>query len=131
MVGGNAGIYFRSHREPGSVDAHGYQFDVGDGLWGMLYDERGTRIIGMRQKSMPPGFSPDGWVDCRIRCVGPRIQFWLDGHKTLDYVEEDTRIPRKGNVGLQFHSWSAHPFTVSFKDIQIKELKRREKKITK
>ena len=123
MQGGNSGIYFRSHREQGTVDAHGYQFDVGGGLWGMLYDERGTRIVGMSQHSMPPGFDPSDWVDCRIRCVGPRIQYWLDGHKTLDYVEEDTQIPRKGSIGLQFHSWSAHSFKVSFKDIQIKELK--------
>ncbi len=89
----------------------------------MLYDERGTRIVGMAQCSMPPGFDPDGWVDCRIRCLGPRIQYWLNGHKTLDYIEDDTAIPRKGNVGLQFHSWSAHPFKVRFKDIQIKEIK--------
>ncbi len=122
MQGGNSGIYFRAHREPGSVDAHGYQFDVGGGLWGMLYDERGTRIIGMAQQSMPPGWDPSGWVDCRIRCVGPRIQYWVNGHQTLDYVEEDTRIPRTGSVGLQFHSWSAHAFRVSFKDIAIKEL---------
>jgi len=123
MAGGNSGIYFRSHREPGSVDAHGYQFDVGGGLWGMLYDERGTRIVGMSQHTMPPRFDRSGWVDCRIRCVGPRIQFWLNGHKTLDYVEEDTQIPRRGSIGLQFHSWSAHPFEVSFKDIRIKALK--------
>ncbi len=126
MQGGNSGIYFRSHREPGTVDAHGYQCDVGDGgggLWGMLYDERGTRIVGVAQCSMPPGFDPSDWVDCRIRCVGPRIQYWLNGHKTLDYIEEDTAIPRKGSVGFQFHSWSAHPFKVWFKDIQIKELK--------
>jgi len=96
---------------------------VGGGLWGMLYDERGTRIFGMAQRSMPPGFDPSDWADCQIRCVGPRIQFWLNGHKTLDYVEQDTQIPREGNVGLQFHSWSAHPFKVWFKDIQIKELK--------
>ena len=125
MQGGNSGIYFRSHREPGTVDAHGYQFDVGDGLWGMLYDERGTRIVGISQHSMPPDFDSKGWVECRIRCVGSRIQYWLNGHKTLDYVEEDSQIPRAGNVGLQFHSWSAHPFKVWFKDIRIKKLKSR------
>ncbi|KKL14249.1 hypothetical protein LCGC14_2517620, partial [marine sediment metagenome] len=124
MQGGNSGIYIRSHREPGSVDAHGYQLDVGGGVWGMLYDERGTRIIGMTQRSMPPGFEPTGWVECRIRCVGSRIQYWLDGHKTIDHVEEDTQIPQKGSIGLQFHSWSAHPFEVQFKDIRIKELAR-------
>jgi len=123
MRGGNSGIYFRSHREPGTVDAHGYQCDVGHSLWGTLYDERGTRIIGVSKFSMPPGFDPNDWVDCRIRCVGPRIQYWLNGHKTLDYIEEDSQIPQKGSVGLQFHSWSAHAFKVWFKDIQIKELK--------
>ena len=70
MIGGNSGVYFRSHREPGSVDVHGYQFDIGGGLWGMLYDERGTRIVGVAQRSMPSGFDPSGWVECRIRCVG-------------------------------------------------------------
>ena len=121
MQGGNSGIYFRSHREPGTVDAHGYQCDVGSGLWGMLYDERGTRIVGVSRYSMPPDFDRNDWVDVRIRCVGPRIQYWLNGHKTLDYIEKDTAIPRKGSVGLQFHSWSAHPFKVWYKEIQIKE----------
>ncbi|KKK97035.1 hypothetical protein LCGC14_2656780, partial [marine sediment metagenome] len=81
------------------------------------------KIIGVAQHSMPPDFDPNGWVDCRIRCVGPRIQYWLNGHKTIDYLEEDTQIPRKGSIGLQFHSWSAHAFEVQFKDIRIKELK--------
>ena len=122
MKGGNSGIYFRSHREPGTVDAHGYQCDVAGGLWGTLYDERGTRIVGVSRYNMPPGFDRNGWVDCRIRCVGPRIQYWLNGHKTLDYIEEDTQIPRKGNIGLQYHR-STHAFKVWFKDIEIKELK--------
>lgn len=123
MQGGNSGVYFRAHREPGTVDAHGYQCDVGSGLWGTLYDERGTRIVGVSRYSMPPDFDRNDWVDVRIRCIGPRIQYWLNGHKTLDYTEEDTTIPQKGSVGLQFHSWSAHAFKVWFKDIQIKELK--------
>jgi len=123
MKGGNSGIYFRSHREPGTGDAHGYQFDIGRGLWAMMYDERGTRILGVRQHSMPAGTKWNDWVDCRIRCVGALIQYWLNGHNTLNYVEQDCTIPRKGSIGLQFHSWSAHPFKVQFKDILIKELK--------
>ncbi len=121
--GGNSGIYFRSHREPGTLDAHGYQCEVGGRLWGRLHDERGMRIVQMSRHSMPPRFDPNDWVDCRIRCVGPRIQIWLNGHKTLDCVEQDTQIPRTGLVGLQFHSWLPHPFKVWFKDIEIKELK--------
>jgi hypothetical protein len=72
---------------------------------------------------MPAKTNWDDWVHCRIRCVGPRIQFWLNGHNTLNHVERDGAIPRKGSIGLQFHSWSAHPFVVQFKDIAIKVLK--------
>jgi len=66
MQGGNSGIYFRSHREPGTVDAHGYQCDVGGGLWGTLYDERGTRIVGVSRYSMPPDFDRNDWVNVRF-----------------------------------------------------------------
>jgi len=74
---------------------------------------------------MPAKTKWNDWVDCRIRCVGTRIQVWLNGHNTLNYIEQDRTIPRKGSVGLQFHSWSAHAFEVQFKDIRIKELKQR------
>ncbi len=66
------------------------------------------------------------WNDYRIRCVGPRIQLWLNGRRTVDYVEKDpkvlqTPLARTGLIGLQIHSGAANE--AWYKDIRLKELK--------
>ena len=66
------------------------------------------------------GFKVGEWNDYRIRCVGPRIQQWLNGFQTVDYTEEDKSIPATGLIGVQIHSGA--PSEVWYKDIEIEEL---------
>lgn len=125
--GNNAGIQFRSHRQPDHHEVIGYQCDMGTVfdikcIWGYLYDE------SRRNKFMAQGdpdkiakvFKANEWNEFVIRCEGPSIQIWLNGLRTVDYVEKDENISRRGIIGLQVHG--GLPAEASYKDIRIRTL---------
>ena len=126
-AGKNAGVQFRSQRIPGHFEVIGYQCDMGESqgksIWGALYDE------SRRRKFLAQGDADkvaqivrsDDFNDLRIRCEGPRIQIWVNGHQTVDYTEADEKIARDGVIALQIHG--GEPAEASYKDIRIKELK--------
>ncbi len=120
---GNGGIQLRSHRLPDSTAVAGYQADVADGYWGGIYDEgRRGRFLGQAPDParLAAIVKPDGWNDYRIRCEGPRIRLWLNGHLTADFTETDAAIPRTGVIALQAHA--GPPSEVWYKDLRIEEL---------
>jgi HEAT repeat protein len=119
---GNAGIQLRSVRIPNHHEMIGYQADVGRTWWGKLYDESRRRrvLAGLATEKTAKFLKVGEWNDYRIRCDGPRIQLWLNGHQTVDYTEKDKKIPRTGLIGLQIHSGAASE--VWYKDIEIVEL---------
>jgi hypothetical protein len=126
--GGNAGIQIRSERIPNHHEMRGYQADVGGNWWGKLYDESRRRkvLAGPDAKTQAKLVKFEEWNDYVIRCQGPRIQLWLNGKKTVDYVEKDpkvlkTELARRGLIGLQIHGGPANE--AWYKDIRIKELK--------
>lgn len=126
--GGNAGIQIRSERIPNHHEMRGYQADVGGAWWGKLYDESRRRkvLAGPDGKARAKLVRRGEWNDYVIRCDGPRIQLWLNGKKTVDYVEKDakvlkTELARRGLIGLQIHGGPANE--AWYKDIRIKELK--------
>ncbi len=123
--GNNAGIQFRSQRIPGSHEVRGYQCDVGVAwnrpVWGGLYDESRRRKMlaeGPRE-SLPKWIKADGWNEMRILARGENIQLFVNGHKTIEYVEEDSDIARTGIVGLQIHS--GPPTEAWYRKIRIQE----------
>ncbi len=123
LVGdGNGGIQIRSRRLAGSHEMVGYQADVAQGFWGCLYDESRRNKVLMRPDvgELEKVLRPDGWNDYRIRCQGRRIELWLNGYKTVDYVESDERIEQTGTIGLQIHGGA--PSEVWYKDIVLKRL---------
>jgi hypothetical protein len=122
----NAGIQFRTSRIPDHHEVIGYQADVGflgaHPIWGSLYDEsRRNRFL-----AEPPAekvlevLKPEGWNDYRIRCVGPHIQFWLNGTLVMEYEEEDDSVARSGVICVQIHSGA--PAEAWYRDMLIKEL---------
>ena len=126
--GGNAGIQIRSERIPNHHEMRGYQADVGGNWWGKLYDESRRRrvLAGPAGKLQAKLVKRADWNDYVIRCEGPRIQLWLNGKKTVDYVEKDpkvlkTPLARTGLIGLQIHGGPANE--AWYTDIRIKELK--------
>ncbi len=129
--GQNAGIQFRSARVPNEHEVSGYQCDVGAAfdrpVWGALYDEsrRRTMLAEAPKESLLKWLKQDDWNELRVLAVGQRIQLFLNGHPTVDYIERDGQIPSSGIIGLQIHS--GPPSEAWYRHIRIKELKTAEK----
>ena len=119
----NSGIQFRSVRVPDNFEMSGYQADAGKGYWGTLYDEtrRGSVVPKVIDSAaLQAVLRPDGWNEYRIRTEGPHIQFWLNGVRTVDYIETAPGIAQDGCIGLQIHGGGKA--LVQFKDLFIQEL---------
>ena len=118
----NGGVQFRSQRVPG-FEASGYQADMGDpAWWGCLYDEsRRNKVMAKSNiEEVNKHLKRNEWNDYRIRCEGTHIQLWINGYKTVDYVEEDSSIPNFGIIGLQIHGGGVAE--AWYKVIKIEEL---------
>ena len=60
------------------------------------------------------------WNELRILVKNNRVQLFLNGHPTVDYLEEQADIPAKGIIGLQIHS--GPPTEALYRKIRIREL---------
>ena len=119
----NGGVQLRSRRVPFHHEMVGYQADLGAGYDGGLYDEsRRNRFLAQpdaatKAKAMKP---TGEWNTYRIRAEGPRIQIWLNGVQTVDYVETDPTIPLAGQLAVQIHG---NAFSiVRYKDVVLEKL---------
>jgi hypothetical protein len=123
--GANAGIQFRTKRIPNHHEVSGYQADMGTGYWGALYDEsRRNKILkAPDQEKMKSVIKLDDWNDYVIRAEGRRIQLWVNGVQTVDYVEEDPQIETTGVIALQIHG--GPPSEAWYKDITLLDLSSR------
>jgi 3-keto-disaccharide hydrolase len=120
--GANAGIQFRTKRIPNHHEVSGYQADMGTGYWGALYDEsRRNKILkAPDQEKMKSVIKVDDWNDYVIRAEGRRIQLWVNGVQTVDYVEEDPSIETTGVIAVQIHG--GPPSEAWYKDITLLDL---------
>lgn len=124
--GQNAGVQFRSQRVPNHHEVSGYQCDMGTinerPIWGMLYDEsrRNKFLVETSGETAAKAARPHSWNDLVIRCVGPRIEIWVNGVQTVDYTETDPSIPTRGILGLQIHGGA--PTEAQYRKIRIKSL---------
>ena len=121
---GNSGVQYRSKRFfANSHEVSGYQADLGDNYWGVLYDEaRRNRVL---QRPIDPQklkkvLKRAGWNTYVIRAEGNHLTQFINGVKTIDYIEKDAGIARKGIIGLQVHS--GPPVEMQFRNIRIEEL---------
>jgi len=120
--GANAGVQIRTKRIPNHHEVIGYQADLADGYWGCLYDEsrRGILTKPLSDAELDRFLRRDQWNDYRIRCHNDRVELWINGHKTADYTEMDSTIPRSGVIALQIHG--GPPSEAWYKDIAIQGL---------
>jgi Domain of Unknown Function (DUF1080) len=118
----NGGIQIRSRRIPNNHEMIGYQADMGQQYWGSLYDEsrRNKTLAGPTADEVKKVLKLNDWNDYVIRCHGRHIQLWLNGLKTVDYMEPDEKLEQKGLIGLQIHGGPASE--AWYKDIVIEEL---------
>ena len=118
----NAGVQFRTKRIPKHHEVIGYQADIGKGYWGALYDEsrRNKVLAGPKAEDVEKLVKADDWNDYTIRAQGPWIQLWLNGTKTVNYIEKGEKIDTTGIIGLQVHGGAKSK--VLYKDITLEEL---------
>ena len=138
---GNSGIQYRGTSRPdlGLDIVTGYQCDVvaaNPKYNGMLYEERGRRILSHTGErviidtkgrswivgTMPvKSFTPNEWHDYRVLVQGNHHQHWIDGHKTADLIDFDTKgRALEGVLAVQVHVGPS--MQVQYKDIRIKHL---------
>lgn len=124
--GNNAGVQFRSTRVPDDHEVSGYQCDVGAAwnrpVWGGLYDEsRRKKMLAEGPADLLPKWVKEGdWNELSIRAVGNKINLALNGHPTIEYIEQEAEIARDGIFGLQIHS--GPPTEAWYRNIRIKLL---------
>jgi hypothetical protein len=118
----NGGVQVRTSRIPKHHEVIGYQADLGMGFDGALYDEsrRNKVLAGPTKEDLAKILKKNDWNEYRIRCEGRRIQLWLNGTRTVDFTEDDPKIPQTGILGLQIHGGAKA--VVKYKDITIEEL---------
>jgi hypothetical protein len=124
----NGGVQFRSSRIPDHHEVIGYQADLGAGFDGALYDESRRKKVLARPSPeiFAKAVKPLGeWNNYRIRAEGNRIQIWLNGVQTVDYVEDEAGIADKGIIAVQIHGNATS--IVQYKNLQIEELKQTAK----
>ena len=125
-AGQNAGIQIRSKRVPRTSEVSGYQVDMGKagnrGVWGALYDEsrRNRMLVEIDPDLHKRVVKKDTWNHYRIICKGRKVTVFLNGKKTVEYVEEDEKIPMHGIIGLQIHS--GLPSEAWYRNLRIKQL---------
>lgn len=119
----NGGVQFRSRCIPMHHEMIGYQADFGADHDGALYDEsRRNRFLARpaadvaKQVTKPTG----EWNDYVIRAEGKRVQIWLNGIRTVDYLETDPDVAGDGMIAVQIHAGG--PLVVHYKEIALKEL---------
>jgi len=139
--GGNSGLNYRSRHRPelGEEVVTGYQCDVVSNRTdynGMLYEERGRRILAhtgekviidtsgqpwvvgtLPVKEFPPG----EWHDYRVLVEGNHHQHWIDDHQTVDVVDLDEKHRAlEGILGVQVHVGPA--MRIQYRDFFLKHL---------
>lgn len=119
----NAGVQFRSKRlsDP-PYEMIGYQADLGNKYYGVLYDESRRNIVLQGPDSVASSqiVKLNDWNDYEIRAEGKRIQIYLNGKQTVDYTEADPDIPQHGVIGLQIHGGGKA--LASYKDISLRRI---------
>ncbi|WP_437206692.1 family 16 glycoside hydrolase [Planctomicrobium sp. SH664] len=111
----NSGIQFRSETLPDG-EMRGFQADIGKGYWGQLYEENGRKTLcpGGAESTVIPG----EWTRYEIVAVNSRVQGFLNGQQTFDFV--DPLPPHTGHLALQLHSGPA--FEIRFRSLQLQPL---------
>ena len=139
----NGGFQFRSEIFDGEIpnDCRGYQVDNNTKTpWLVrLYDEFGRHTLAWRgeraefdaagnrtvaaieEATGDAHFRLEDWHEYRLRCVGPKIELFVDGELAAEVADNDPKQrDLEGILALQLHS--GPPMTVQFRDIRIKRL---------
>ena len=128
---GNSGIQFRSESLANHVVA-GYQAEI---AWPALHDPSEDTVLGLffqgvnrkgietDRRQLLRHFKEKDWNEYVITCQGPHIKIELNGHTTVDFIE-DQPARDEGVIGFQIMRRPAtgiRDMKVELKDIRIKD----------
>ena len=118
---GNSGVQIRSevfNREQFAVK--GPQCDMGQVYWGSLYGENFGGMMKQADKDIVQKVVKENdFNDYYIKCAGKHVTIKLNGATTVD--DDFAKLPDSGIIAFQIHA--GPPMTVTFKEIDFKELK--------
>ncbi len=126
----NTGVYYRVQTFPfkgyKSFEApSGYEFDAAfhnpgeENLWGSLGDwySRPSLRIYPDPKIIGKAYEAEQWNRITIRARGNRLEYWINGIKIMDYLDNDPNASQKGIIGFQMHDGSV--MEVQYRNIYI------------
>ncbi len=116
----NSGIQFRTQNK--NWEPKGYQADIGGpSWWGGIFEEGGRRKLApANMKKVLPVVKENDWNEYVIRANGPRINLYINGVETVNYVENEPAVPYKGVFAIQLHKGGVAKIEV--KDINLVKL---------
>lgn len=140
----NSGIQYRSRLvDRTNFALAGYQADIdaGPDYSGILYEERGRGIMALRGErarfhrdnrkevlgsvgdaaAIQAAIRPGDWNDYIVVARGNHLQHFINGHLTVDVIDESPRGSAQGLLGFQLHV--GDPMTVQFRNIRLKVLR--------
>jgi hypothetical protein len=100
----NAGIQFRSRKADAAGQAHGYQADMGAGVWGKLYHEHGRGKLDWNNRAAK-AVKRGEWNRYEILAIGHQI--WTAINGTLCVAIDDPKGELSGQIAFQIHSGPA------------------------
>ena len=110
----NAGIQFRSKSIDKHGNPHGYQADVGAGVWGKLYHEHGRGKLDWNNRAAG-AVKRNDWNRYEILAVGHRI--WTAINGKLCVAIEDPKGELSGKIAFQIHT--GPPQTVQYRVLKL------------
>ncbi len=139
---GNSGVQYRSKLlDPEKFVVGGYQadFEYGKKFSGILYEERGRKILAKRGEvvevtsgedpmepvlnikghvkgfeKIQPAITNEDWNQYKIVADGTRVQHFINGMLCIDVTDLTPEAPLSGILALQLHKGS--PMKVQFKN---------------
>lgn len=105
MPKGNSGIQFRSWAVESEKMVHGFQADLAsDSDWinGHLYDQSEKGITAKPNFDTSKIIDWNGWNTYEITAIGPTIELFINGIKTIEY--SDPTRDKPGIFAFQIHA---------------------------
>lgn len=120
--GFNSGLGFRLVGEKGKPKGYQCEIDLnltggiyGIGMGGWLFPKSAEDKADYKERTKGL-FKPEEWNKVKVRCVGKRMQTWVNGKAVADI---ELGIAQKGAFGIQHHG---NGRLVKFRNLRVKNL---------
>ena len=118
----NSGLGFRCTAK--GKKPTGYQCEIDEKKSGAIYAIGKGWVFGPKGKDWEPFFKisgdsykPGEWNKFKVKCVGNKIQVWVNGHLTADVTDDKFK---EGVFALQHHGkGDVH----KFRNVRVREIK--------